>query len=194
MLYNLLTFNIALFFTALIFIILVCQIQFYRPIAAFFTMITYATLLTLFSNYNIFSIFTYPKVYYFWIPMYVLTGIIWSIFKWYLLVKQNSIKYNELKKQFCKRQNLLQTFTTNEDKKRWKEYLRQAPWMKVTKPEPSKYKGRIITWMAYWPLSAFWFIVGKPWQHIYNMLSNIYGKISDLVYEKVGFDEDMKDE
>ena len=81
MLYNLLTFNIALFFTALIFIILVCQIQFYRPIAAFFTMITYATLLTLFSNYNIFSIFTYPKVYYFWIPMYVLTGIIWSIFK-----------------------------------------------------------------------------------------------------------------
>lgn len=70
----------------------------------------------------------------------------------------------------------------------WKEYEKKyyfSDWfgrsISISKPLPEDFKGRIISWIGYWPPSMFWTLLNDPLRRlgrqiyygIANMLSNI---------------------
>lgn len=80
----------------------------------------------------------------------------------------------------------------------WKAYEEEVSikdWfghnLSITKPEPDQYKGRIVSWIIYWPPSMFWTILNDPIRKIgkaiYNWMAGTLKRISDHVWK----DEDL---
>lgn len=80
----------------------------------------------------------------------------------------------------------------------WKAYEKETSikdWfghkLPITKPEPDQYKGRIVSWIIYWPPSMFWTLLNDPIRKIgkaiYNWMAGTLKKISDHVWK----DEDV---
>jgi len=60
------------------------------------------------------------------------------------------------------------------------------------KPLPRENKAKIITWGVFWPFSMLWSIVDEPWRYIYDLISGWLHGISDFIYKRAGYDEDME--
>jgi hypothetical protein len=49
-----------------------------------------------------------------------------------------------------------------------------------------EYKGKIITWMAFWPFSLVWTLIDdlvvRLWENLYKMLTGIFRRISEAVF------------
>ena len=88
---------------------------------------------------------------------YVSIGVIWSFVKWYYFL----LNYKD---------------TIDKRNPDWKKWI----------PQASSYKGRIIAWMTYWPMSALWTIINDPIRRLFNRLhkklDKVYQKISDRVF------------
>ena len=58
---------------------------------------------------------------------------------------------------------------------------------KLVAPQFLYNKSKIITWMSYWPFSALWVGINKPFKHMYNYivthLSGSYQKMSDRIFK-----------
>lgn len=97
-----------------------------------------------------------------YIGLYVVAGIVWSFYKWYVYLKR---KVEVLKEKGYKFPN---------NKKDYPESF-----------DASKNKESIIAWMIYWPFSAFWYIISDPITRFYKWLfekfSGIYEKIANSV-------------
>lgn len=57
----------------------------------------------------------------------------------------------------------------------------------IAKPEPENYKGRIISWIVYWPASMFWTILNDPirklGRQLYYAIAGVLTKISDSAWK-----------
>jgi len=57
----------------------------------------------------------------------------------------------------------------------------------IGKPEPEHYKGRIVSWIVYWPPSMFWTLLNDPIRKIgraiYNWISATLKRISDHAWK-----------
>lgn len=97
---------------------------------------------------------------------YLFIGVIWSIKKWYAYVKKKKLKSIEK----------LKTGDT---------------WSILSKSELDlKYhKGRIISWMCYWPFSVLWMLVNDPIREVFNFLfekiKGIYSRIAENAIKDV---------
>ena len=93
-----------------------------------------------------------------YIASYIVIGVLWSFVKWYYFL----LNYKEKNK------------TTDP---KWKNYI----------PKVASNKGKIISWMTYWPISASWTIINDPIRRMYNSifkrLDKVYVKISDKVFK-----------
>lgn len=95
--------------------------------------------------------------------IYVGVGTIWSFVKWYffLLNKRDEIK----------------------------ESLERNPNMFIQIPEAKNYKGRIISWMCYWPFSGIWTLINDPvkrfFQWVYGRFNNLYQLMSDNMFKDI---------
>ena len=98
-----------------------------------------------------------------WMGMYLGVGLVWSLFKWYFFL--------------VKRKERLLSYSTK--KKLSKDDI----------PKAADNKSRIITWMTYWPFSAFWTMIDEPvkkfFRFVYSKTEKIFQKMSDLVYKDV---------
>lgn len=76
----------------------------------------------------------------------------------------------------------------------WKEYEKITyvrDWFGrrclIVKPEPENYKGRIISWIIYWPASMFWTLLNDPirklGRQLYYMIAGVLKRISDSVWK-----------
>lgn len=76
----------------------------------------------------------------------------------------------------------------------WKEYEQGTyirDWFgrscRITKPEPEDYKGRIISWIIYWPASMFWTILNDPirklGRQLYYTIAGVLKRISDSAWK-----------
>jgi len=89
---------------------------------------------------------------------YLGIGLVWSFVKWYfyLLGKKDYITENNV------------THIEN--------YI----------PKAKDNKGRIISWMSYWPFSAFWTIINDPikrmFRFIYARFENLYDKMEKKMF------------
>lgn len=110
-----------------------------------------------------------PGVVVFGAVSYLVLGVLWSFFRWYVYLKD----YKRAKQEALKAEltyNKTAVVRISED------YI-----------NPSNNKSRLISWMGYWPLSVSWFLVNKPVTRLYNWIfekvSATYQQISNSVFK-----------
>ena len=109
-------------------------------------------------------ILTSPKTMVLLILGYFVAGTIWSFVKWYFFLLDKKDEY-------------LEAVDMNTGRAiRVSEY----------KPEVRRYKGKIISWMCYWPFSLLWSLVGdflkRAFRSILEWTQGIMQKMSDHVF------------
>ncbi len=107
------------------------------------------------------------------IPAYLLTGVGWSMFKWFSFVRNKLISYNERKAAWLKAKGL-EDLTCTEQAAKFRDFIKRHTefWIydDIT-PQASKEKNRIIGWMSYWPWSVLWTIFADL---IIDLFNNIF--------------------
>lgn len=89
---------------------------------------------------------------------YIVVGVLWSIYKWYLYVKK------------------------------WVNKWGSSRVILEDKISPEENKTLIMTWMGYWPFSFLWFVVDHPltklYKWIYTQVSGVYTRISTAALQQ----------
>lgn len=103
------------------------------------------------------------------VGVYALAGGAWSVFRWF---------------KYCRE------FVTKNPYQGVTDYS-NGSGVRLTAQEyfskklrPSEHKSRLIGWIAYWPWSLIWNIVGDTLTAIYDALANVYQKTADAVIKK----------
>lgn len=90
---------------------------------------------------------------------YIFAGTVWSIVKWWFFLKD---EWRDAKKR-----------------------VSEGYYFK--RPKASEEKGRIMSWMFYWPFSGLWTLINDPvkraFKSIYDFLENTYEKMSARVFK-----------
>jgi len=102
------------------------------------------------------------------IGVYALVGGAWSVFRWFKYCREYIV------------QNPFNINATND----YSGIKETTISFYKNRLQPSKHKSRLIGWIAYWPWSLVWNIVGDTLTAIYDALVNIYQKTADLVIKK----------
>jgi hypothetical protein len=102
---------------------------------------------------------------------YVIIGIGWSLYRWFNHVREEAESYR-IKYGSC----------LNENNRNSLKYSISA----------SNNKQKIIGWIAYWPWSMTWNIVGDFFTLIYDSMRLAYQKIADRELSKFGTQVDPK--
>jgi len=150
--------------------------------------IIYFVLLHLVLKKNIISsIAQNPKITLISLFVYILTGFIWSIIKWWLYVNKQAIKYKQSRYEWLLEQKDEITTRTNDIPNELKEisleteipeYLLEkwAGAYKIQKPLVYTHKQKIAHWIIYWPISIFW-----------SIIEDFLGKITKIIVFKIRF-------
>jgi hypothetical protein len=112
---------------------------------------------------------------------YMLLGLGWSFFKWFLYLVDMSKDYerqrDKIKSEFDKNHGSDGTVF-----KEWVQTYHGYP------PLLSRHKSRLMTWTFFWPISIFKFLFSdflrKLWDGIYTLTSKLYQKITNAVFGK----------
>lgn len=103
--------------------------------------------------------------------LWVLIGLFWSFYKWYLFLKEQ--RGSGVKTALMKGKVLANG--------------KGDPFYEPNEISLTKNKSRIITWMIYWPFSVAWFIIHDPITRLYNWVyekaSGTYERIKDSVFK-----------
>ncbi len=95
---------------------------------------------------------------------YVVVGVVWAFFKWYFFVNRQRVK--------------------SEKKIRKSDYEVQ-----IEIPTASSNKFRIMSWMYYWPFSAFWTMINEPlrqtFEYVYTQIGGLFDKVSNKMFADV---------
>jgi len=59
--------------------------------------------------------------------------------------------------------------------------------VQIVKPDPGKFKARIISWIVYWPPSLIWTLLNDPLRRIgrrlYDLVASLLKSISDSAWQ-----------
>jgi hypothetical protein len=138
------------------------------------------------------------------IAAYFLLGTIWGVGKWFFYVKDQREKYDALKLNFIKKENL--TISVDEPipddlKALWQTtvqgYYEDGRYHSLdVNPKVGRHKMRIYIWIAYWPWSLVWTMINDPvrkiFNRIYKSISGYLQSISDRYFKDT--DKDFKKE
>ena len=106
--------------------------------------------------------------------IYVLVGGVWSVFRWFKYCRDyiSHHPYSQVGEDYlkCWEAGKEVQLTPQE------YYCKQL--------RPAKHKSRLIGWIAYWPWSLLWNIVGDTLIAIYDTLTNVYQKTANGAIKK----------
>lgn len=113
------------------------------------------------------------------IPVYLLIGSAWGIFKWKLLCVAKATEIKDKISQVGEQEAALH----------YCNYGHLVPDLlacnfRSLAPQAGKSKARITNWIAFWPSSALWFMIHEPIEHIYNQLRGMLQSISTGTFDK----------
>ena len=155
----------------------ICNDKAFRPAIV---LLIYCGLITLFGNASLFSkISEHPEIIYIGLPLYAVIGGLWSIIKWILFLKREVKKYKEAKDNFEPTNSLVSKEEAWERAQHYNSSIMSFPI------KARHHKERIVSWIAYWPVSIIWDIISKPWTSIYNLLISTYQRIADKITSEV---------
>lgn len=138
---------------------------------------------------------TYSSLF---VPVYVLTGILWSFAKWASYLYKFKERFLEAKEEFLNKHSLPTTtvldteFFTEWDAKhkdvtKWTHPQRFFDQSLLKKPLASDNKRKIIFWMSLWPISFLGTLVNDPVRRFFNWcfrgLKATYQSISDHIFK-----------
>ena len=147
---------------------------------------------------------------------YVILGMIWSVMRWILFCHDDYQKYMDIRSDWLEKKKITDGKIPDNLKEEWVEYVfnlhrgwavnnptydwgdkgRQATdhYTLTVQQTAKRNKARIMTWMAYWPFSATWWVLRdflrKLWDRLYRLLGGVYDRISAWIYK--GVDQDSK--
>ena len=102
-------------------------------------------------------------VFFLFFISYIIIGLIWSFVKWYFY--------------------LLNT------KEKIQKSLKNNDFSIPKIPEVKNNKGRIISWITYWPFSSLWTIINDPIKRainfMYSKFEKLYQKMSDNMFSDI---------
>lgn len=118
--------------------------------------------------------------------IYFLTGIVWSVAKWYFYLHKKVVRYNNERGQFLR--SVDATEMTPALASEFQNYVSIA-----ARPiAASECKADLIRWASYWPFSVVGTILNdvvcRTWEHIYEMLQSTYQKIADNMFKTAAQD------
>lgn len=116
------------------------------------------------------------------IVSYFIIGTIWSIFKWFLFIKEEAKfldeKIKKHSKEYVAKDESTSKISSND--------LLLANFSQLA-PKVTEYKEKITTWIILWVPSFIWFMINDPIRRvsnwIYNRLINLYQVISDKAFK-----------
>lgn len=137
---------------------------------------------------------------------YLVIGAIWSVLKWYTLVKDKFKLYNEVRAKFFKdnkisasvlppihADNFSRALANEGVLKTWYRGAGDELTIDKIAPKPSENKSRILYWIGWWPLSVVGTIVGdyllRVVNHIYDLFVTVYERISHSVFGSINLEE-----
>ena len=105
---------------------------------------------------------------------YALLGGGWSVWRWF---------------KYCREYIAFHPFkgvsdTDKYDYEDGKKVMVTAADYYRNKLRPSEHKSRLIGWIAYWPWSLIWNVVGDTLTAIYDALVNVYQRTAEAVIKK----------
>lgn len=114
--------------------------------------------------------------------VYFAAGTAWSVAKWWLFVRDMRGRYDDLRADFCHEHGVdgpiperLQGL--------WLERLdnaaRRGRRIEV-RPRARQHRGRIVTWMTFWPWSTVWTLLNDPVRQAFSL---IYRHMHDYLQE-----------
>lgn len=129
-------------------------------------------------------------------------GVAWAIAKWWLFVRDNLFRYNEILEEFLathKRKGFPEDPNqfTLEQKVAWKDYFDRHSYQDDTyeyvrvefDPKINEHKLDIMTWLMFWPWSFLWTLLNDPirklCKHLYYWMKGVLQKISDIYWGNV---------
>lgn len=175
--------------TVVVFIVLVWEVACDKSVKAAFTIALYLLAIHLFGDASLFSaIKTHPEYIYIGIPLFFMVGALWSLVKWWFFVKRSALEYREYRMSWLIMNGISDATLDTPVPER----LKNRNFRFLKKPLARGNKGRIITWMVYWPFSMFWTILDEPWRLIYESMARLFQQISDRVWS--GLEEDSSKE
>jgi hypothetical protein len=148
-----------------------------------FSLLVVALAFQFFGNIPIFNwMFHYWDTTLLVIAGWLLFAAPWAILKWWLFVRDNSIRYDEILASYMKLYPELPSSTANwtvEQKVDWEEYFSRNSYQyddyEYTKvefcPRASDHRADIMTWMIFWPWSVIWTVVNDP---VRRLARNLY--------------------
>lgn len=173
--------------TAAIAIVLVYEVAHERPVATGFTIVLYLLAIHLFGDAAVFSALrAHPAYIYIGVPAFFLAGALWALVKWWFYVKRKALEYRESRLEFLV-VNKVEGATLDTPVP---EDLRTRSFPRPRKPLARQNKGRITTWMVYWPFSMVWTLLDEPWRLIYEAMARLFQRISDRVWGDL--DKDLR--
>jgi len=180
----------------------------------FWAFVSVGAFLALMHHSEVFSIFADPLTVAMWAGAYFFAGAGWSIVKWFLFTNKEGEKFGALKLQYLAKVNKANNLDTqlevdiktkipdelivNFNKfllEKYYRYRHQNPdyderTLEGVIPSAMQNKEKIVTWILWWPTSAFWTILNDPlvrlanW--IYSKFQGLYKKIAYRAFAKYG--------
>lgn len=146
-------------------ILLTAFVEHEEPWYSFWSVVIFFGLIHLFGDVNFFSYMRDNP----WDcvrlgALYVVVGMLWGVAKFYFYNKRLQGRLEVLKRKFtpCKT-------TEKEIQAEWEDYYcRNLDRKDQQRLELSNQARKIVFWMAYWPVSAFWTLLNDPIRIAYN--------------------------
>ena len=131
---------------------------------------------------------------------YVLVGVVWGVFKWFLYCRKERARYEQAKQDFLRAAGV--TEMTSGLRVLWTEKLKNRSVydrftvVNAQAPLASNNKEKIINWMYLWPFSVLGTIMNglirQLWEAFFTWLNGVYNNISKHVWK--GTENDLASE
>ncbi len=174
--------------TVAIAVLLIWEVARDKAIAAGFTVALYILAIHLFGNAAMFSFLrANPEWVYIGVPAFFVAGSLWALIKWWFHVRRKALEYREQRMEWLISQGITDaTLDTPVP-----DALKDRGFKRSRKPLARQNKGRIITWMVYWPFSMAWTVLDEPWRLIYEAMARLFQRIADHAFADL--DKDIPD-
>jgi hypothetical protein len=120
-----------------------------------------------------------------YVGIYLASGIIWSLFKWWLRGKKYSNELNVLSTQVAQQKNSMEHNAASEFRHKVNKVRRALT--------ASENKGRITAWICFWPWSLLKTCTFNLFDNLFEVLRGVYSymtkdtlKAADTLYEDLG--------
>lgn len=122
---------------------------------------------------------------------YILIGVVWAVFKWYLHLRKSRQSIMEYLEKYADNQS----FKSYNDFKDRATAIQKADladklkWRSEYNPKVSSHKSSIMFWMSYWPFSFLGAIltdfVRNLYNHIYIQIAGFLQRMSDKMFADI---------